>query len=257
MMRKLWTGATLGVALIALGLASVVGTVVASPTCPANPFTLTNGTTADANQVMSIVNNLRTCISNAASNGANSDITSLSGLATPLTIGQGGTGAATGRAALQSLNGGFILGKSGTAVSAPADATEDILATITLPAGALGANGWIDFVTNWSMTNSANAKTLRVRIGGIGGTVIASYSGASVATERIVGDVVNANATNSQVVNSTNWAGGATSVGTSFAQTAAIDTTASTTFVVTGQKATAGETLTLTNYLFRLWSDGL
>lgn len=67
-----------------------------SPTCPANPFTLTNGTTADANQVMSIFNNLRTCNSNAAANGANSDITSLSALSTPLTVAQGGTGSAVG-----------------------------------------------------------------------------------------------------------------------------------------------------------------
>jgi hypothetical protein len=59
---------------------------------PALPYTLTNGTTADANQVMAdfsdIVSGVNT---NAAHNGPNSDITSLTGLTTPLSTAQGGT----------------------------------------------------------------------------------------------------------------------------------------------------------------------
>lgn len=65
--------------------------------CSGNPFTLTNGQTADATQVMANFNNLVTCANtNLAHNGANSDITSLSGLATPLSLSQGGTGNNTG-----------------------------------------------------------------------------------------------------------------------------------------------------------------
>jgi hypothetical protein len=56
------------------------------------PFTLTNGTVADATQVMAdfnqIVNNTN---ANAAKNGVNADITALSALSTPLTNVQGGT----------------------------------------------------------------------------------------------------------------------------------------------------------------------
>lgn len=63
------------------------------------PFQLQNGTTADASQVMAdfnqIVNNTNT---NAAKNGANSDITSLSGLTTPITPAQGGTNVYVGTA---------------------------------------------------------------------------------------------------------------------------------------------------------------
>jgi hypothetical protein len=60
---------------------------------PALPYTLTNGTTADANQVMADLNDIVTGVNNnAAHNGPNSDITSLTGLTTPLTIAQGGTG---------------------------------------------------------------------------------------------------------------------------------------------------------------------
>lgn len=55
------------------------------------PFTLTNGTLADATQVMANYNALVTCLGNAAAAGANSDITSLSGLTTPISQQLGGT----------------------------------------------------------------------------------------------------------------------------------------------------------------------
>jgi hypothetical protein len=55
------------------------------------PFTLTNGTTADATQVMSNYNALIACLALAASAGANNDITSLTGITTPLVPASGGT----------------------------------------------------------------------------------------------------------------------------------------------------------------------
>lgn len=56
------------------------------------PNTLTNGTTADATQVMANFNQIvSNANANAAHSGANSDITSLSSLATPLSGAQGGT----------------------------------------------------------------------------------------------------------------------------------------------------------------------
>lgn len=72
--------------------------------CSALPNTLTNGTTADATQVMANENQIVSNVNaNAAHNGANSDITSLSGLTTPLSIAQGGTAGATAAAARTSL----------------------------------------------------------------------------------------------------------------------------------------------------------
>lgn len=63
--------------------------------CSSNPFTLTNGQTADATQVMSNFNNLLNCANNnLAHNGANSDITALTGLTTPLPASEGGSGLA-------------------------------------------------------------------------------------------------------------------------------------------------------------------
>jgi hypothetical protein len=63
---------------------------------PVLPNILTNGTEADATQVMAdfaaIISQINT---NAAENGANSSITSLLGLTTPLSTAQGGTGLST------------------------------------------------------------------------------------------------------------------------------------------------------------------
>lgn len=68
------------------------------------PFTLTNGTLADATQVMANYNALVTCFTNAASAGANSDITSLNGLTTPITPAQGGTNVFIGGTSTGSSN---------------------------------------------------------------------------------------------------------------------------------------------------------
>ena len=57
------------------------------------PFSFTNGTVADATQVNADFNQIiSNGNANAAANGANADITSLSALTTPLTVPQGGTG---------------------------------------------------------------------------------------------------------------------------------------------------------------------
>lgn len=72
------------------------------------PFTFTNGTLADATQVMANYNALVTCLASAAAAGANSDITSLLGLTTPIAPGSGGTnvyvgGTSTGSANAQAI----------------------------------------------------------------------------------------------------------------------------------------------------------
>jgi hypothetical protein len=62
------------------------------------PFNLVNGTVADATQVMQNYQALVTCLGNAAIAGANNDITSLSGLTTPIPPNLGGTAAFAGTA---------------------------------------------------------------------------------------------------------------------------------------------------------------
>lgn len=78
-------------AFVATLIFLTVKTGLAGVSCSV-PFNLTNGTTADASQVMANYNAILTCLANnTAASGANGDITALSGLTTPLSLAQGGT----------------------------------------------------------------------------------------------------------------------------------------------------------------------
>lgn len=83
--------------LLAVAVAASLPRPAHAANCSGYSFTLTNGQTADATQVMSNFNTIMTCANNnLAKSGANSDITSLLGLTTPLSAAQGGTGATYG-----------------------------------------------------------------------------------------------------------------------------------------------------------------
>ena len=107
-------------ALLVLALVALLGfpppqDAHAGAGCAAYTYTLTNGTTADANQVMSNFNTIRNCANTtAAGSGANSDITSLTGLTTPLSTAQGGTGSAVGPVLRDYLAGMILSNDSGT-----------------------------------------------------------------------------------------------------------------------------------------------
>lgn len=152
---------------------------------------------------------------------------------------------------LTSVGAYYVLARSAVAVSCPADTTEDTLATIAVPANAMGANGLVRLTTHWSMTSSANNKTGRVRLGGTSGTAHQSAVWTTTAAARLKGEVANRGAVNSQVggQESLTTAAGVTAVVT----TSAIDTSVATSLVITGQKASSGETLTLESYLVELF----
>ena len=113
----------------------------------------------------------------------------------------------------------------------------------------MGLNGILRVMTEWTMTNSANNKILRVRFGGIGGTSYLSTTRTADSCFADIKKIANRGAANSQF--GINTAGYFGSGGTSGA-TSAIDTSAATTLVITGQKASAGETITLESYLVEL-----
>lgn len=74
------------------------------------PFTLTNGTLADATQVMANYNALVTCLTNAAAAGANNDITSLTGLTSPILPTQGGSNLFIASQSNASVGNSVVLG---------------------------------------------------------------------------------------------------------------------------------------------------
>jgi hypothetical protein len=166
---------------------------------------------------------------------------------TDVAVADGGTGASDAQNAQRNLKGVFIVASSAVASSVTGTTTETILATITLPANAMGSNGVVRITTLFSYTNSANTKTPRIKFGG------ATYGGSSVTTTTNVRDqrqIANRNATNSQIGNSAVL--GSFAASSSAIVTSAVDTTAAVTILLTGQLTNTSETITLEYFLVEL-----
>lgn len=136
--------------------------------CSPFTYTLTNGTTADANQVMANFNTLLNCSNNSlAHNGVNSDITSLTGLTTPLPYSEGGTGTTTSTPLIPwAIAGG----------------TADVLTASYVPANASLFDGLIVGVRA-SASNATTTPTLNADA--LGAHTITKRGGAALA----VGDI--------------------------------------------------------------------
>lgn len=157
----------------------------------AYPFTLTNGAVADATQVMADFNQVRNDVnSNAATNGANSNITSLSGLTTPLSLAQGGTPVYIGGTSTGSANAQVVATLSPT--------------TFTLTQGFIAT-----FVAGFA---NSGATTLNVNSTGIKNVFKQTATGpvALTGNEIQVGDAVAVqyDGTQYQIISSTFFSGG-------------------------------------------------
>ena len=158
------------------------------------------------------------------------------------------------KAALRDLVGGFhVLAASAVAVSHTGNTNETVLATIPIPAGAIGPNGVLRVTSQWSYTNSANNKTLKVRLGGISGSIFfdtqQTTTAAYVDMGRLIHNVNSAAAQKSRGASVT----GAGSTGTAHI-TRTVDTTVALDLVLTGQVANTGETVTLESYVVEILS---
>jgi hypothetical protein len=142
------------------------------------------------------------------------------------------------------VQGGRVLAQSAVSVSHTGDLLEITLATITVPAGAMGANGCVIVEAQFSYPNSANVKTLRIKFGG---TTVANTAPTSSLQTNFRSRIQNRNATNSQVAVNV----GAASYGNSTGAivTSAINTTAAVNITITVQLASAAETVVLESYL--------
>jgi len=170
----------------------------------------------------------------------------------PLNIDVGGTGALTDRGAAAALLIPYILAKSAVPVSSTNDTNETAFATVSIAAAALGNNGQLRVHTNWICTNNGNAKTVRVRYSGASGFTFLSQNISTTAGCSAVTHIGQNNSTFAQVGSSQ----GVLSTGTGFASsqgsTAVADTSAATSLVITGQKGTGTDTLTLNSYVVEL-----
>ena len=146
-----------------------------------------------------------------------------------------------------SLQESRLLGASGVALPTINNTSEQFLATVTIPAGRLGPNGLVRVITFWTLTNNANVKTPRIRLGGQAGTILWSPAMASFATFKGHAVFINRGAQNSQVAGDAAFGGTAGAVAT-----AAIDTAAAQDLVISAQKATGTDTMTLEAYMVEL-----
>lgn len=143
-----------------------------------------------------------------------------------------------------------VLAMSATAVSCAADTAENTLATYTLVGYTMGPRASIRIKAEWSYTGSANAKTLRIKFGG---TDFLSVGDTAPANTSAIGEcqIYNRGSQSSQRGSGTVISNGAT-VFAGTVQTATVDTSAAVTILITGQKASAGETLTLESYTIEI-----
>lgn len=143
-----------------------------------------------------------------------------------------------------------IIKSGGTAVTGTATTTEEILATIPVPKNFMARNGMLEVETLWTVTNSANNKTLRVRFGTVGITsqVCMANIVTTNATARYHLIIGNRNNDAAQVCHpSAQFSASGSAV-----TTATIDTAQDQNIYITAEKASAGETATLERYSVRL-----
>lgn len=181
-------------------------------------------------------NNDGTHAASVARSGSNSDITRLTGLTTPLTRGQGGTGYA------QAVSPIFAFRHTPVSVTGTTNETE--LYNVTIPGGTLGPNGVLKITLLFSFANSTNLKTFKFKFGGVQVWSV-SQTSASIFGGQMVKLVINRNSESAQIWTAQNtWVGiggGVTAAHVAGAINTAVDQAIS----VTGQLASTGETITL------------
>lgn len=157
-----------------------------------------------------------------------------------------------------SLSGGVLkssvlIAQSAAAVTLTGTTTETTMATVTVPANVMGANGRIEIDVAWSHTNNANNKTEKVKFGGT------SYSNVVTTTSSTNNQklfIANRNATNSQTGQQAGGVGTTASpygLGSVSYVTSAIDTTSAVSITFTGQLANTTDTIVLESYSVKLW----
>lgn len=201
----------------------------------------------DTNVTLTLGGSPTTALVNAASITA--------GWSGQLAVARGGTAATTARGACTNLGTWNILAASAVGSSHTGDTNETTLATVQVPAAAMGANGFLRITTLWSMTSSGNNKTVLIRFNGTGGT---AYYNQTVTTSGEIRDqrmIANRNSASSQVgLNAAAGNGGWAQTNLS-PLTTAVNTASAVDIVFRCLLANTGETITLESYMVEILSQ--
>lgn len=155
---------------------------------------------------------------------------------------------ATVRRVLEKLGTWQVLAASAVAVPLTGSTDETALATVAIPAGAMGANGFLRITMHWSATNDASAKDIKVRLGGLAGTALWTQNITSTASMWTATYIANRNSAASQIGHNIRGFG----VTSGSPVTATVNTAVAQDLVISGQHADGTDTLTLESYLVEL-----
>lgn len=147
------------------------------------------------------------------------------------------------------VNGHVLIARSGAAAALTGTVTETALATITIPAAAMGTNGQVRVRAFFSNNNSANNKTMRIKFGGLAGTAYRISVNSTNLTQQLNATISNANSASAQTGFGTAGSDGASS---SAPITSSVNTASDTTVVISAQLANSGDTCTLESYSVEL-----
>lgn len=146
----------------------------------------------------------------------------------------------------------ILLGQTGAASATHTGTTaETTLATITIPAGMMGANGCVGVEALWSFSGAGGNRTPRIRFGGQ-----QAYSVAATSTQLsgvIRRDILNRNAANSQVTASLSASGGPYGTVADVVRVFAVDTSAAVDITLTIALANAADSAILEAYQVIVW----
>lgn len=131
-----------------------------------------------------------------------------------------------------------LIAAYGARLTNTGNTTENTLATISIPANAMGPNGFIRVTMLWTTDGNTNTKTMRVRFNNTVFWAITNSS-ATHLTGQALGIIRNRNATNSQVGMALNVSGFTTGFNAAVI-TSAHDTTGALDLTITAQCTTSG-----------------
>ena len=127
--------------------------------------------------------------------------------------------------------------------AAAAYVTETVVATVTIPGGALGVDGQLRVHTTWGMNNNANTKNVNAKLGA---AAVMAFGLADTASFSDLRYVRNRNDSAKQVIHPSNQ--GSVSSGTNAVAYAAIDTAVDADVTLTMNPATAADFVVLEGY---------
>lgn len=157
---------------------------------------------------------------------------------------------ATPQETARALSTWYVADASAAQVSLTGSTSETVLKTVTIPANSLGPNGVLNVTFFVSYPNNANTKTLRIRLGGIGGTIVLADAPTTTTSTRYNRTIQNRNSLTSQIAG-TGGGGGYGSSGSAIL-TSAINTANAFDLVITGQLADGADTLILESALVEI-----